>query len=106
MRALAWYHSDNRSQAKALSAGTASVCTRRRGQRWTMTVNANEPRPTRTGARREFRQCLLAVGELFDHHAGLLVAVLHGRRLHEVRRRAEQRAADATILGDLGAAQG
>ena len=38
--------------------------------------------------------------------AGLLVAVLHRRRLHEVGRRAEQRAADAAVLGELGAADG
>ena len=34
----------------------------------------------------------------------LVVVVLHRRRLHEVRRRAEQRAADAAVHGDLGAA--
>ena len=36
----------------------------------------------------------------------LVVVVLHRRRLHEVRRRAEQRAADAAVEGDLGAAHG
>src|SRR3712207_2538508 len=49
---------------------------------------------------------LLAPAKRLDHLAGLLVAVLHGRRLHEVGRRAEQRAADAAVLGQLGAAHG
>ena len=37
---------------------------------------------------------------------GLVVVVLHRRRLHEVGRRAEQRATDAPVEGHLGAAHG
>ena len=39
-------------------------------------------------------------GELLDHAVGLLVVVLHGRRLHEVGRRADERAAEAAVEAD------
>src|SRR3984957_7141798 len=42
----------------------------------------------------------LAADELLDLLAGLVVAVLLGRRLHEVRRRRQDRTADAAVLGD------
>jgi tRNA nucleotidyltransferase/poly(A) polymerase len=45
-------------------------------------------------------------GELVDQLARFLVAVLDGRALHEVRGWAEQRAADAAVLGDLAATEG
>ncbi len=44
--------------------------------------------------------------ELFGHQPRLFVGVLHGRRLHEVRRRAEQRTAQAGVHGELRAADG
>src|SRR5215207_6248891 len=44
-------------------------------------------------------------GELLHQLARFLVAVLNGRALHEVRGRAEQRTADAPVLGDLAAAE-
>src|SRR5215211_7615918 len=45
-------------------------------------------------------------GELLHQLTRFLVAVLNGRALHEVRGRAEQRTADAPVLGDLAAAEG
>src|SRR5215204_1925596 len=45
-------------------------------------------------------------GKFLDQLARFLVAVLNGRALHEVRGRAEQRTADAPVLGDLAAAEG
>src|SRR5215207_8258301 len=47
-----------------------------------------------------------SLGELADQLARFLVAVLDGRTLHEVGGRAEQRTADAAVLGDLAAAEG
>src|SRR5688572_6057489 len=55
---------------------------------------------------RWYRSSADAVGEVLDHLASLFVAVLHGRRLHEICRRPEQRAADAAVLGELGATDG
>src|SRR5215470_5798843 len=46
----------------------------------------------------------LAADELLDGLAGILVAVLLGRRLHEVRRCRDNRAADAAVLGNLRSA--
>ena len=48
----------------------------------------------------------LASGVGFDQLSGDLVAVLDGRALHEVGRRAEEGAADAVVQAELGAAQG
>src|SRR5215203_4696379 len=45
-------------------------------------------------------------GELLHQLTRFLVAILNGRALHEVRGRAEQRTADAPVLGDLAAAEG
>src|SRR4051794_12947988 len=47
----------------------------------------------------------VAVGELLDHLPRLVVAELHGRALHEVRARADDRAADAPVLRELRATQ-
>ena len=47
---------------------------------------------------------LRAGSELLDHPVRVVVVVLHRRRLHEVRRRAEQRTTDAAVEGDLRAA--
>src|SRR5690606_34253060 len=49
---------------------------------------------------------LLAADEGLDLRAGGLVVVLLRRRLHEVARRRQDRAADAAVLGDLRGAQG
>src|SRR5256885_3006750 len=38
--------------------------------------------------------------------SGFVIAVLHGRRLHEVRARRLERSADAAVKGELGAAHG
>src|ERR1700722_12206396 len=46
----------------------------------------------------------LAADELGDRVAGLVVAVLDRRRLHEVRGRGQDRAPDAAVLGDLRSA--
>src|SRR5690606_12102303 len=48
----------------------------------------------------------LTPDELLDVGVGLVVEVLHRRGLHEVRRRREDRAADAPVLGDLRGTQG
>src|SRR5262245_47680185 len=48
----------------------------------------------------------LALDELLDEVAGVVVVVLLRRRLHEVGRCRENRAADATVLGDLCGAYG
>src|SRR6185503_7527023 len=47
---------------------------------------------------------LLAADEGLHAGAALLVGELHGRGLQEVRRRRDDRAADAAVLGDLGGA--
>src|SRR3954453_6242218 len=46
----------------------------------------------------------LAGDEVLHRLARLVIAVLHRRALHEVRARAEQRATDLAIQGDLRAA--
>src|SRR4051794_26369950 len=64
-----------------------------------------ERRVRRTQAREnEASGCSGAGDELFDLLSAYLVAVLLRRRLHEVRRWAEQRAADAAVERDLRAA--
>src|SRR6266568_7659068 len=61
---------------------------------------AMAPRQSRGGPDlpRELRG---AVDERLDGVAGLVVAVLDGGRLHEVRGGGQHRAADPTVLGDL-----
>jgi len=46
------------------------------------------------------------VGEFLDHRVGYVVVVLQRRRLHEVRRRAHDGSTNATVEGQLGAANG
>jgi hypothetical protein len=70
---------------------------------------APERRPTdwvRLGQRAKRIALSTPPGELLDQLARFLVAVLNGRALHEVRGWAEQRTADAAVLGDLAAAEG
>ena len=63
----------------------------------------SRPHSCRGSCRRECA-ATVAGGELLDHPVRFVVVVLHRRRLHEVRRRAEQRAADAAVERELGAA--
>src|SRR5215211_1731251 len=66
--------------------------------------------PTRSRSSTTSPRCATAtqlhLGELVDQLARFLVAVLDGRALHEVRGWAEQRAADAAVVGDFAAAEG
>src|SRR5262249_22139282 len=59
------------------------------------------PRPGRDRGIRGCLPCEFAADELLDGLACVFVAVLLGRRLHEVRRSRDNRAADAAVLGDL-----
>src|SRR5690606_27661296 len=48
----------------------------------------------------------LSADEGLDRGATLVVGTLHRRGLHEVRRRRQDRATDAAVLGDLGRPDG
>src|SRR4051794_29725587 len=68
---------------------------------------ASGPEEGRGGPRAAVRSALdLAVDEVLDGLAGLVVEVLHRRRLHEVARGRQDRATDAAVLRDLRRAQG
>src|SRR4051812_44473888 len=60
---------------------------------------------TLRGARAAHTVHWLTGDERFQLLAGELVAHLHGRALHEVRRRRQDRPAETAVLGDLAATQ-
>src|SRR6266576_5163919 len=92
-----------RDQRQEWLQGFASVTTSRR--RTSMSCvrprMTKRPAPNRNRAPRTLLALDLAVDEVLDGLARLVVEVLHRRRLHEVARRRQDRSTDTAVLRDL-----